>query len=188
MDPKTRIQKELKELLELSKKSSQETVKADIVDDNLYHWSGTIFGPVDSCYEGGIFRVDIQIPEDYPFKPPKMKFDTKIWHPNISSQTGAISLNILEDEWDTILTLRTALVSLQALLSCPEPDDPQDAEVAKQYKLDIDIFNQTAKYWTKRFAMEDEEGDDTGVEMPVAAAKEPEEAKLSESERKVANL
>ena len=188
MDPKTRIQKELKELLELSKKSSQETVKADIVDDNLYHWSGTIFGPVDSCYEGGIFRVDIQIPEDYPFKPPKMKFDTKIWHPNISSQTGAICLDILKDEWTPALTIRTALVSLQALLSCPEPDDPQDAEVAKQYKLDIDIFNQTAKYWTKRFAMEDEEGDDTGVEMPVAAAKEPEEAKLSESERKVANL
>ena len=75
--------------------------------------------------------VDIQIPQDYPFKPPKMKFDTKIWHPNISSQTGAICLDILKNEWTPALTIRTALISLQALLCAPEPDDPQDAEVAK---------------------------------------------------------
>jgi ubiquitin-conjugating enzyme (huntingtin interacting protein 2) len=68
--------------------------------------------------------VDIQIPADYPFKPPKMKFDTKIWHPNISSQTGAICLDILKNEWTPALTIRTALISLQALLCAPEPDDP----------------------------------------------------------------
>ena len=78
----------------------------------------------DTCYEGGIFYVDINIPPDYPFKPPKMKFDTKIWHPNISSQTGAICLDILKNEWTPALTIRTALISLQALLCSPEPDDP----------------------------------------------------------------
>ncbi len=85
----------------------------------------------DTPYEGGIFHVDIHIPPDYPFKPPKMKFDTKIWHPNISSQTGAICLDILKNEWTPALTIRTALISLQALLCAPEPDDPQDAEVAR---------------------------------------------------------
>ena len=85
----------------------------------------------DTPYEGGIFNVDIHIPPDYPFKPPKMKFDTKIWHPNISSQTGAICLDILKNEWTPALTIRTALISLQALLCAPEPDDPQDAEVAR---------------------------------------------------------
>ena len=68
--------------------------------------------------------MDITIPPDYPFKPPKMKFDTKIWHPNISSQTGAICLDILKNEWTPALTIRTALISLQALLCSPEPDDP----------------------------------------------------------------
>ena len=50
-----------------------------------------------------------------------MKFDTKIWHPNISSQTGAICLDILKNEWTPALTIRTALISLQALLCSPEP-------------------------------------------------------------------
>ncbi len=54
----------------------------------------------------------------------------KIWHPNISSQTGAICLDILKDEWSPALTVRTALLSLQALLCAPEPNDPQDAIVA----------------------------------------------------------
>ena len=62
-----------------------------------------------------------------------MKFLTKIWHPNISSQTGAICLDILKDQWSPALTLKTALISLQALLCTPEPSDPQDAEVANMY-------------------------------------------------------
>jgi ubiquitin-conjugating enzyme (huntingtin interacting protein 2) len=90
-----------------------------------------------------------------------MKFDTKIWHPNISSVTGAICLDILKNEWTPALTIRTALISLQALMCCPVPgnnfsiifiDDPQDAQVASQYKSDIQLFNETAKYWTDLYA------------------------------------
>jgi len=61
----------------------------------------------------------------YPFVPPKMRFITKVWHPNISSANGAICLDILKDQWTPALTLKTALLSLQALLSSPAPDDPQ---------------------------------------------------------------
>lgn len=78
----------------------------------MRHWKGKIFGPSDTPYDGGIFYVNIEIPPDYPFKPPKMKFDTKVWHPNISSQTGAICLDILRNEWTPALTIRTALISL----------------------------------------------------------------------------
>ena len=141
-----RIMKELKELQDGVKKANGElVVEAKVVGDDLRHWKGKIFGPKDTCYEGGIFYVDIHIPPDYPFKPPKMKFDTKIWHPNISSQTGAICLDILKNEWTPALTIRTALISLQALLCAPEPDDPQDAEVARQYKSDRPLYELTAK-------------------------------------------
>jgi ubiquitin-conjugating enzyme (huntingtin interacting protein 2) len=81
-----------------------------------------------------------------------MKYDTKIWHPNISSVTGAICLDILKNEWTPALTIRTALISLQALMCTPVPDDPQDAEVASQYKNNINEFNKTAKLWTENYA------------------------------------
>ena len=81
-----------------------------------------------------------------------MKFDTKIWHPNISSVTGAICLDILKNEWTPALTIRTALISLQALMCAPVPDDPQDAQVASQYMRDIKAFNATAKQWVEEYA------------------------------------
>ncbi|CAH9136723.1 unnamed protein product [Cuscuta epithymum] len=81
-----------------------------------------------------------------------MKFTTKVWHPNISSQSGAICLDILKDQWSPALTLKTALLSIQALLSAPEPDDPQDAVVAEQYLRDHNTFLGTARYWTDAFA------------------------------------
>lgn len=76
-----------------------------------------------------------------------MKFITKIWHPNISSVTGAICLDILKDQWAAAMTLRTVLLSIQALLSAAEPDDPQDAVVASQYKADLQLFKRTAAHW-----------------------------------------
>ena len=55
--------------------------------DDITHLEGHFDGPPDTPYEGGKYAVDIQIPNDYPFRPPQMKFMTKIWHPNVSSQT-----------------------------------------------------------------------------------------------------
>lgn len=81
-----------------------------------------------------------------------MKFVTKVWHPNISSQTGAICLDILKDQWSPALTIKTALLSLQALLSCPEPTDPQDAVVAEQYLKEKSKFDETAREWTEKYA------------------------------------
>ena len=63
--------------------------------------------------------------DQYPFVPPKMRFRSRVWHPNVSSANGAICLDILKDQWSPALTLKTALLSLQALLSSPQPDDPQ---------------------------------------------------------------
>jgi len=145
-----------KELSEVGKVDETSGVSAAAAGDgsNLRHLKGKINGPESTCYEGGIFEIDIQIPKQYPFEPPKMKFTTKIWHPNISSQTGAICLDILKDQWSPALTIKTALLSLRALLSSPEPNDPQDAEVAKMYIGDRKKFEKTAKFWTETYAKE----------------------------------
>jgi ubiquitin-conjugating enzyme (huntingtin interacting protein 2) len=83
-----------------------------LVDNCIDHWKGFITGPSDTPYDSGYFQIDIVVVPEYPYKPPKMKFDTKIWHPNISSQTGAICLDILKDEWSPALSIRTTLLSL----------------------------------------------------------------------------
>lgn len=95
---------------------------------------------------------DIVIPDSYPFQPVKMKFITKVYHPNISSASGAICLDILKDAWSPVLTLKSTLISLQSLLCSPEPNDPQDAEVAKHYMTSKASFEETARYWSEIYA------------------------------------
>ncbi|XP_011503723.1 PREDICTED: ubiquitin-conjugating enzyme E2-22 kDa isoform X2 [Ceratosolen solmsi marchali] len=146
-----RIKREFKEVIK-SEEVAQCSIKVELVNDSCVELKGEIAGPPDTPYEGGNFILEIKIPETYPFNPPKVRFITKIWHPNISSITGAICLDILKDQWAAAMTLRTVLLSLQALLSAAEPDDPQDAVVAKQYKEQPEMFHQTAKHWTSVYA------------------------------------
>jgi ubiquitin-conjugating enzyme (huntingtin interacting protein 2) len=148
-----RLQKEYEEIRKLGNAMTNPYgISADIVAGDMTHWKGMIKGPEGTPYDGGTFLIDIIIPHDYPYKPPKMKFETRIWHPNISSQTGAICLDILKDEWSPALTIRTALLSLQALLCAAQPDDPQDAVVASQYKSNKAEFDSTAREWTRTHA------------------------------------
>ncbi|CAG5940418.1 unnamed protein product [Menidia menidia] len=132
--------------------TSKNQIKVDLVDENFTELRGEIAGPPDTPYEGGRYQLEIKIPETYPFNPPKVRFITKIWHPNISSVTGAICLDILKDQWAAAMTLRTVLLSLQALLAAAEPDDPQDAVVANQYKQNPEMFKQTARLWSHVYA------------------------------------
>ncbi|GJQ84224.1 hypothetical protein Trydic_g2892 [Trypoxylus dichotomus] len=146
-----RIKREFKEVIK-SEEVAKCAIKVELVNDNYTELKGEIAGPPDTPYEGGNFVLEIRVPETYPFNPPKVRFITKIWHPNISSVTGAICLDILKDQWAAAMTLRTVLLSLQALLSAAEPDDPQDAVVAKQFKENIDMFQMTARHWTNVYA------------------------------------
>ncbi|GIX62680.1 ubiquitin-conjugating enzyme, putative [Babesia caballi] len=156
-----RLERELKDI----QRDPESSVDAHTVDGDIYTWKGYIKGPIQTPYEGGHFILGIKIPRDYPYNPPKVgpgspakltreqiHFETKIWHPNISSETGAICLDVLKNEWSPALTIRTALLSIQALMSAPEPDDPQDAEVASMYRRNYAEFVRTAKLWTATFA------------------------------------
>jgi len=146
-----RIKREFNEVIK-SDEAQKCFITIALKGDNFRTLKGTIAGPPDTPYEGGTFELDINVSETYPFNPPKVKFVTKIWHPNVSSVTGAICLDILKDQWAAAMTLRTVLLSLQALLSSPEPDDPQDAVVAQQYRLSRPLFAATASYWTATYA------------------------------------
>ncbi|KAG7226551.1 hypothetical protein INR49_003708, partial [Caranx melampygus] len=140
-----RIQKELQDL----QRDPPAQCSAGPVGDDLFHWQATIMGPGDSPYQGGVFFLTIHFPTDYPFKPPKVAFTTKIYHPNINSN-GSICLDILRSQWSPALTVSKVLLSICSLLCDPNPDDPLVPDIAHIYKNDKDKYNKLAKEWTQK--------------------------------------
>mgnify|MGYP002395901449 CR=1 FL=1 len=109
-------------------------------------------GPDDSPYAGGVFFLNIHFPTDYPFKPAKINFTTRIYHPNINSN-GSICLDILKEQWSPALTISKVLLSISSLLTDPNPDDPLLPEIAHIYKTDKTKYEATAREWTRKYAM-----------------------------------
>ena len=142
-----RIQKELVDF----NKDPPASISAGPVNDDLFHWQATIMGPPDSPYQGGVFFLNVHFPTDYPFKPPKCTFTTKIYHPNINGN-GSICLDILKDQWSPALTISKVLLSIESLLTDPNPDDPLVPEIANVYKTDRARYDATAKEWTQKYA------------------------------------
>lgn len=120
-------------------------------EDDLTKWSGTLVGPSDTPYEGGIFQLEITFPEEYPYKPPKIIFKTPIYHPNISPR-GSICLDVLKTEWSPALNIGKVLLSLCSLLADPNPDDPLVPEIAHQYKTNKDKYLADARAFTIKYA------------------------------------
>eukprot|EP00013_Stygamoeba_regulata_P025872 CAMPEP_0177646244 /NCGR_PEP_ID=MMETSP0447-20121125/9673_1 /TAXON_ID=0 /ORGANISM="Stygamoeba regulata, Strain BSH-02190019" /LENGTH=149 /DNA_ID=CAMNT_0019148769 /DNA_START=147 /DNA_END=596 /DNA_ORIENTATION=- len=121
-------------------------------EENLRHFDVVIEGPTGSPYEGGIFKLELFLPEDYPMTAPKVRFLTRIYHPNID-KLGRICLDILKAKWSPALQIRTVLLSIQALLSAPNPDDPLANEVAEHWKSDEPGAIKAAQEWTRKYAM-----------------------------------
>jgi len=120
-------------------------------DNNARYFHVGVAGPSESPYEGGLFKLELFLPEEYPMSAPKVRFMTKIYHPNID-KLGRICLDILKDKWSPALQIRTVLLSIQALLSAPNPDDPLANDVAEQWKVNEAQAIETAKAWTRLYA------------------------------------
>ncbi|XP_057544707.1 ubiquitin-conjugating enzyme E2 8-like [Amaranthus tricolor] len=143
-----RIIKELQDI----RRDPPTSCSAGPVSENLYQWQATIIGPAVSPYAGGVFILTIHFPTDYPFKPPKIAFRTKVFHPNINNN-GNICLDILRDQWSPALTISKVLLSICSLLTDPNPDDPLVPEIAHMYKKDRTKYEATAQSWTHKYAM-----------------------------------
>lgn len=148
MAAQQRLSKELTALL----KDPPENISASLINDNVFEWNAIIIGPKDTPYEGGLFKLKIVFPDNYPFRPPKVQFTTRVFHPNIN-QKGDICLDILRDEWKPTQSIRTVLLSICSLLDMPNPDNPLDAAVANLYLSDQEKYKRTAAEWTRRYAV-----------------------------------
>lgn len=142
-----RIQKELQSIAA----DPPANCSAGPIGENLFSWQATIMGPSDSPYSGGVFFLNVAFPPDYPFKPPKCSFQTKIYHCNVN-ENGAICLDILKDKWSPSLTIATVLLSISSLLTDCNPSDPLAPEIAKLYLKDREKHDTTAREWVTKYA------------------------------------
>ena len=146
-----RIQKELTELMN----SPMVNISAfPSEEDDLTAWTASIkVDNEESVYHGGTFLLEIRFPEAYPFKPPKVRFLTRVYHCNVSDRTGAICLDLLKGQWSPVITVQKLLLSIQSLLDDPCPEDPLTPEIAELYQSDRAKHDENAREWTQKYAI-----------------------------------
>ncbi|XP_026474525.1 ubiquitin-conjugating enzyme E2-17 kDa-like [Ctenocephalides felis] len=113
-------------------------------DDNMLIWNAVIFGPLDTPFEDGIFKLKLMFCEFYPKRPPLVKFESKMFHPNIYGD-GLVCLDILFHKWNETYDVFAVLTSIRFLLSEPNPNSPANTVAAKIYKEDREEYNKQVK-------------------------------------------
>ena len=114
------------------------------MDTNIMMWQAVIFGPDDTPWEGGTFKLVLEFTEDYPNKAPQVKFLTKMFHPNIYND-GQICLDILQNQWSPIYDISAILTSIQSLLCDPNPASPANSEASRLYNENRREYNRRVR-------------------------------------------
>ncbi|KAJ2361530.1 E2 ubiquitin-protein ligase peroxin 4 [Coemansia sp. RSA 2611] len=144
----------LKELSDTRKGLSDELASlAPAADDSLLQWTAELHGPRDTPYAGGLFRLRIDIPEQYPIKPPILTFVTPVCHPNVHFETGEICLDILKTQWSPAWTLTSTCLAVHVLLANPEPSSPLNCDAANLLRCGDDLgYSSLVRMYTQMFA------------------------------------
>lgn len=123
------------------------------VEGNLYRWRAEVQGPVDTPYEGGVFVLELSVPSSYPLYPPTVRFNTRVFHPNVHSKSGEICLDILKAAWSPVWTLQSTVRAIIVLLAHPEPASPLNCDAGNLLRNgDSRGFRSMAQMYTALFA------------------------------------
>jgi len=133
-----------KQMMDIAKNAS-ESFSVGLIDDDIYKWEVFINGPGGTPYEGGFFKAKLEFSDDFPMKPPKMRFISKMWHPNIH-HNGAVCISILHEgedttgyeqpgeRWSPVQTVETILISVISMLADPNDQSPANVDAAIQFR------------------------------------------------------
>ncbi|PAA86982.1 hypothetical protein BOX15_Mlig006732g2, partial [Macrostomum lignano] len=97
--------------------------------------------PDEGFYKGGLFIFNFHVTDQYPHEAPKVKCETKVYHPNIDLE-GNVCLNVLREDWKPVLSINSVIYGLQLLFQEPNPDDPLNREAAEVLKSNRRLFEQ----------------------------------------------
>ncbi|KAF9108372.1 Ubiquitin-conjugating enzyme E2 15 [Mortierella sp. GBA35] len=135
-------------------------------DDNIFEWEIVIMGPQDTLYEGGFFKAIMTFPSDYPVMPPKLKFVTTMYHPNVYPN-GEVCISILHppgedkygyeqasERWSPVHTVETILISVISMLSSPNDESPANIEAAKEWRENYASYRKKVQRIARRSAEE----------------------------------
>ncbi|KAJ1970331.1 hypothetical protein H4R35_005934 [Dimargaris xerosporica] len=124
-----------------------------LVNDNMREWDVTMTGKKGTPYDGGVFHIRVEFSTDYPFKAPKVRFTTRIYHPNIDYESGDICLDIgRENNWKPTIKMTDIIQEIARLVELPNLDTPLIASAAELYRSNPKEYRKKAKDWTKRYA------------------------------------
>lgn len=159
-DSRKRLMRDLKAM-----QSAPEGISAHPHNDDLMHWKAVIFGPEDSIWEGGIFKLELHFTTEYPMSPPKVKFLTPVFHPNVYKD-GNICMDIMKSQWSPVYDVSALLLSIQSLLSDPNPNSAANGEAAEMYakqRREYELRVQDIVEKSLEAADDDDEDDDEDV-------------------------
>jgi len=111
-------------------------------------WKAYMRGPEGTAYEGCVYAISIQIPADYPHRPPTIMFLNQCWHPNIGVN-GHVCVDILQREWSPTLSVIKILQSVQSMLDDPDPSSPLNSSAAEMYHASRSSPSRLAEYKAK---------------------------------------
>ncbi|KAJ9072072.1 ubiquitin-conjugating enzyme E2 H [Entomophthora muscae] len=155
--------------------------EVNLIEDNMQEFFIKFEGPDDTPYKGGIWKIRVELPDQYPYKSPSIGFMNKIFHPNIDELSGSVCLDVINQTWSPMFDMKNIFeVFLPQLLRYPNPTDPLNGEAAALLMRDAASYDVKVKDYVVRFAskeaFDDAEKESSDDEMSSIEAFSEEEA------------
>ncbi|BAT76116.1 Ubiquitin-conjugating enzyme [Vigna angularis] len=137
----------------------------ETINDGLSEFNVEFHGPKESLYEGGVWKIRVELPDAYPYKSPSIGFVNKIFHPNVDELSGSVCLDVINQSWSPMFDLLNVFeVFLPQLLLYPNASDPLNGDAASLMMKDKKLYDQKVKEYCERYAKKENISNSTAGE------------------------